>query len=53
LASGGVRTDVIELLPGSEKTADMIARAPGTWMYHCHVTDHITNGMSELFTVKP
>jgi manganese oxidase len=53
LAAGGTRTDVIELLPGSMKTVDMIARTPGTWMYHCHVTDHIAFGMSELFTIKP
>jgi FtsP/CotA-like multicopper oxidase with cupredoxin domain len=45
-------TDVIELLPASMATADMIANNPGTWMFHCHVADHIDAGMYTLFTIK-
>ena len=41
----GRRTDVVELLPASMKTVDMDAVNPGHWMYHCHVSDHITAGM--------
>jgi len=41
----GRRTDVVELLPASMKSVDMIANNPGNWLYHCHVTDHITAGM--------
>lgn len=47
----GTRTDMVELLPGSMKTADMAPDNPGTWLYHCHVNDHITAGMQALFTV--
>jgi manganese oxidase len=46
-------TDVIELLPGSMRTVDMIADNPGTWMFHCHVEDHMEGGMMAVFTVVP
>lgn len=49
----GRRTDVVELLPASMKTLDMVVDNPGTWMYHCHVNDHIAAGMTALYTVKP
>ncbi|MBI2882820.1 MAG: multicopper oxidase domain-containing protein [Candidatus Methylomirabilis oxyfera] len=47
----GMRMDMVELLPGSMKTVDMTPDNPGTWLYHCHVNDHITAGMMALFTV--
>lgn len=51
LLSSGRRTDVIELLPGSMMTADMNADNPGTWLFHCHVADHITAGMVATYTI--
>jgi FtsP/CotA-like multicopper oxidase with cupredoxin domain len=48
----GRRTDVVELLPASMKTVDMKADNPGTWLFHCHVNDHIIAGMSTRWTVK-
>ena len=51
---GTRHTDVIELLPGSMKTVDMVADNPGTWMFHCHVEDHMEAGMMAVFTIfKP
>jgi FtsP/CotA-like multicopper oxidase with cupredoxin domain len=47
----GMRTDMVELLPMSMKTLDMVPDEPGTWLYHCHVNDHIAAGMSAMFTV--
>lgn len=47
----GMRMDMVELLPGSMKTADMTPDISGTWLYHCHVNDHIDAGMMALFTV--
>ena len=47
----GRHTDVIELLPGSMKTVDMIADNPGTWMFHCHVEDHMEAGMMAVYTI--
>jgi len=49
----GRHTDVIELLPGSMATADMLADNPGTWLLHCHVADHIHAGMLATFTIEP
>jgi FtsP/CotA-like multicopper oxidase with cupredoxin domain len=48
----GMRTDVAELLPGSMKVLDMLPDGAGTWLYHCHVNDHIKAGMLALFAVS-
>jgi len=48
----GRNTDVIELLPGSMATADMLADNPGTWLLHCHVGDHMHAGMFAVYTIK-
>jgi FtsP/CotA-like multicopper oxidase with cupredoxin domain len=48
----GMRTDVTELLPASMKTADMIPDNKGTWLYHCHVNDHIAAGMMARYVVQ-
>jgi FtsP/CotA-like multicopper oxidase with cupredoxin domain len=47
----GQYTDVAELLPASMKSADMVADNPGQWMFHCHVADHITAGMTSMYRV--
>jgi hephaestin len=49
----GHRQDVTELLPASLMAADMQPDDPGTWLYHCHVGDHILAGMLALYTVSP
>ena len=49
----GRRTDVVELLPASVVSVDMVADNPGTWLYHCHVGDRMTAGMMTRWTVKP
>ena len=48
----GRRVDVIELMPASTRTVDMQPDASGTWMFHCHVNDHIAAGMTALYTVR-
>ncbi|HTQ30830.1 MAG TPA: multicopper oxidase domain-containing protein [Opitutaceae bacterium] len=50
---GRRRTDVVELLPGSMKIADMVADNPGQWIFHCHVAEHMDNGMFARLTVYP
>jgi FtsP/CotA-like multicopper oxidase with cupredoxin domain len=49
----GMRTDVAELLPMSMKVADMVPDNVGTWLFHCHVNDHISAGMQAKYTVTP
>ncbi len=51
VTEAGRNTDVIELLPGSMKTVDMLADNPGTWMFHCHVEDHMEAGMMAVYTI--
>jgi hypothetical protein len=50
--SMGMRTDVVELMPGSMKMLDMVPDNPGVWLYHCHVNDHIDAGMLATFKVE-
>lgn len=49
--AGGRRVDVVNLLPATSITVDMVPDAAGTWMYHCHVNDHLVAGMTALYTV--
>lgn len=53
LLINGHRTDVAELLPATMMMGDMKPDDPGTWLYHCHVNDHILAGMLALYQVKP
>ncbi len=47
----GMRTDVANLLPASMLAADMRPDAVGTWLFHCHVGDHIAAGMQARYQV--
>jgi FtsP/CotA-like multicopper oxidase with cupredoxin domain len=51
LVAMGMRTDVIQLLPGGMITADMRPDDAGTWLFHCHVGDHIRAGMLTRYRV--
>jgi len=49
----GRRTDVVEVLPASMTSVDMVPRSPGDWLLHCHVNDHMLAGMSARWRVLP
>ncbi|XP_062438293.1 ceruloplasmin isoform X1 [Rhea pennata] len=51
--TGVYRADVFDLFPGAFQTVEMIPQNPGTWLLHCHVTDHIHAGMETTYTVLP
>jgi hypothetical protein len=53
VVQSGESTDVIELLPASMKVADMVADNPGSWLFHCHVTEHMMGGMFARVIVYP
>jgi hephaestin len=53
LTVNGMRTDVVSLLPATMVVADMVPDDPGTWLYHCHVNDHILAGMQTRYRVVP
>ena len=46
-------TDVIALSPAQMVTVDMVPDNPGTWLYHCHVSEHMHGGMMALYRVDP
>ncbi|KAI5092141.1 hypothetical protein C0J45_17772 [Silurus meridionalis] len=46
------RADVYGLFPGTFKTIELQAGTPGTWLLHCHVTDHMDSGMETTFTIE-
>ena len=48
-----MRMDMVNLLPMTMLTADMEADNVGTWLFHCHVNDHLEGGMVGRFTVMP
>jgi hypothetical protein len=48
----GMRMDVVNLLPASMLVADMVPDAAGTWLFHCHVNDHLTAGMIARYRVR-
>ena len=48
---GSRNTDVVELLPASMVAVDMIADNPGTWLFHCQVSDHMESGMMAVYTI--
>jgi manganese oxidase len=49
----GLRTDVLFLSPAQMITADMVPDDVGTWMYHCHVSEHMEAGMMAMYKVLP
>lgn len=48
-----MRMDMVHLEPMMMVVADMVPDNVGTWLFHCHVNDHIEGGMQTLFTVTP
>ena len=53
LTMGGMRTDVVDVLPAQMVMADMVPDNIGTWLFHCHVNDHIKAGMIARYKVDP
>jgi len=51
VSDGPNHLDVVDLLPGSTHTVDMVADNPGVWLFHCHVADHMEAGMMATFTI--
>jgi FtsP/CotA-like multicopper oxidase with cupredoxin domain len=49
----GQRTDVLVVTSAQMVTADMVPDAPGIWLYHCHISDHMLAGMVARYQVKP
>nr|XP_020835450.1 ceruloplasmin-like [Phascolarctos cinereus] len=51
--AGFFRSDVYDLVPGTFKTVQMYPKNVGTWLFHCHLSEHIGAGMESTYTVLP
>ncbi|XP_038599910.1 ceruloplasmin-like [Tachyglossus aculeatus] len=51
--TGTYHSDVFDLPPGTYQTVVMFPRDVGTWLFHCHVGEHIAGGMEATYTVLP
>jgi FtsP/CotA-like multicopper oxidase with cupredoxin domain len=49
----GKRTDTIELMQAQMETVDMVPDNPETWIFHCHIDDHMDSEMSAMYKVEP
>jgi FtsP/CotA-like multicopper oxidase with cupredoxin domain len=47
----GSRIDTIAVFPATTEVVDMQPDNVGTWLFHCHVTDHMAGGMMTRYTV--
>jgi FtsP/CotA-like multicopper oxidase with cupredoxin domain len=47
----GSRIDTVKLFPATTEVVDMRPDNVGTWLFHCHVTDHMGGGMVTRYRV--
>lgn len=45
--------DTVLIPVGSEAELLFEMSNPGDWMFHCHIAEHLTNGMMGMFRVSP
>lgn len=48
-----MRVDTVYLDPLAMVVADMVPQQEGTWLFHCHVNEHLVGGMAARFQVVP
>lgn len=46
-----MRTDVGQLVAMGMQVAEMVPDNAGTWLFHCHVAQHLQGGMQMVYTV--
>jgi Putative multicopper oxidases len=51
LTVNGMRSDMMQIMPGMMMVGDMVPDNVGTWLLHCHVNDHILAGMQTRYRV--
>ena len=47
----GSRVDTVAVFPATTEVVDMRPDNVGTWLFHCHVTDHMAGGMMTRYSV--
>ena len=53
ITAGNVPQDTRTVGPAESFRIRWREESPGTWLYHCHVSDHMHAGMSALYQVDP
>jgi FtsP/CotA-like multicopper oxidase with cupredoxin domain len=53
MTPGGVSRDTQTVGPAESFRIRWREDAPGTWLYHCHVEDHMMKGMIGIYRVSP
>lgn len=48
---GSLPTDNVDILPAQGVSFDVLEDRPGTWMVHCHIVDHVDDGMFAMYEV--
>jgi manganese oxidase len=48
----GMRSDVADVEAMQMVTADMVPDDPGTWLFHCHISMHLSAGMQARYVVS-
>jgi manganese oxidase len=46
-------TDIFSISPAQFVAADMVPDKVGTWMFHCHIDEHMEAGMMAMYQVQP
>jgi len=47
----GARIDTVVVFPATTEVIDMRPDNVGVWLFHWHVTDHMSGGMMTRYTV--
>lgn len=45
--------DNVSLFPAQGVSLEYVEDDPGDWMYHCHIVDHVNDGMFAMYHVEP
>ena len=48
----GRSTDTLILSPGTTASIEYTEDSAGTWLYHCHITEHMMGGMAGEYVVS-
>lgn len=51
--AGTLPTDNVALAPAQGTTIEFVEDNPGQWMYHCHILDHVNDGMYAFYDALP
>ena len=46
-------TDIFLIFPAQFVTADIVPDKVGTWMFHCHIDEHMEMAMMAMYQVQP